>query len=112
MIIVSASNLTEITAAVNSLKNEIKQLKLKNAAFSSYCSLRAKGKCGTCICIDALDTPKKYYCDCSNLVSVENPSNITEIRGNTLESEMKQLRLRNAVLSSYCTLRAQEKCGP
>ena len=111
-IIVSASNLTEITAAVNSLKNEIKLLKLRNAAFSSYCYLHAKRKCGTCICIDALDTPKKYYCDCSNLLSVENPSNITEIRENTVENEMKQLKLGNAALSSYCSLRAQEKCGP
>ena len=63
----TASNLTEIRASVNSLKNEIKQLKSKSAALSSYCTLRAQGKCGPCICIDDYDTPKKYYCDCTNL---------------------------------------------
>ena len=63
----TASNLTEIRAIVNSLKNEIKQLKSKSAALSSYCTLRAQGKCGPCICIDDYDTPKKYYCDCTNL---------------------------------------------
>ena len=54
----TASNLTEIRATVNSLKNEIKQLKSKSAALSSYCSLRAQGKCGPCICIDDYDTSK------------------------------------------------------
>ena len=38
-----------------------------NAALSSYCTSRVQGKCRPCICIDDFDTPKKYYCDCTNL---------------------------------------------
>ena len=34
---------------------------------TSYCTSRVQGKCRPCICIDDFDTPKKYYCDCTNL---------------------------------------------
>ena len=62
----SNSKLTGIRKFIASLNNEIKLLKLRNEALSAYCELRVKGKCGPCICVDDFDTPKKYYCDCTN----------------------------------------------
>ena len=53
------SELTLLTAKYNRLAARI-DLK------STYCSLHATGKCGTCICRDDFTLPRKYYCDCRN----------------------------------------------
>ena len=64
---IGITNLTHLTAIINKLDNKIKILNQKNADFSKYCNLYAKGKCGKCMCVVDCNVQRKYYCDCTNL---------------------------------------------
>ena len=54
------------TSDIQLLKTQIKDLQNWRNLFSSFCGLRAAGKCGPCICRDDYRLPEKYYCDCRN----------------------------------------------
>jgi len=59
---VNGDNTSDIKTLKSSLQLLLKRIELK----SSYCSAQAQGQCGTCICKDDFNLPKKYYCDCRN----------------------------------------------
>ena len=60
--VVSGDNASDIRL----LKTQVQELQSWRNLFSSFCGLRAAGKCGPCICRDDYRLPDKYYCDCRN----------------------------------------------
>ena len=61
------NNYKTIDTKYNALQSKYNVLEKSQKLKSSYCELKARGKCGDCVCKDDFNIPKKYYCDCRNL---------------------------------------------